>query len=43
MACQACIDRARRLVRWLCKKSEGRLCVKARAKLARMLGESDGQ
>jgi hypothetical protein len=37
MACQGCISRQRRLVKYLCKKPDSKLCQRAKARLERML------
>lgn len=37
MACQGCINRQRKLVKFLCKKADSFACKKARERLERML------
>lgn len=39
MACQGCISRQRKLVRWLCKNPDSKLCRRAKARLERMLAK----
>ena len=39
MACQGCINRQKKLVAYLCKKPDSRLCLKAKARLERMTQE----
>lgn len=41
MACASCIARQRRLVKFLCKKPDGRFCKRAQARLERMLKEAE--
>lgn len=39
MACQGCLNRQRKLVAWLCRKSDSKLCQKAKARLEKMEGQ----
>lgn len=41
MTCQGCINRQKRLVAYLCKKTNGRLCAKAQARLQKMLAPTE--
>ena len=36
MACQKCINRQKKIVEYLCKKSEGYLCRRAQKRLKNM-------
>lgn len=36
MTCKGCLDRQRKLVKWLCKKPDSLLCRKAKARLKKM-------
>ena len=40
MACAGCLSRQRKLIEWVCKKPESRLCRLAKKRLAKMLEET---
>jgi hypothetical protein len=39
MICKGCIARQKKLVEFFCRKGEGSMCQKVRARLAKMVGD----